>query len=57
MLDFEYQDGWYPTTDGEGYSLVLRQPRTADPNALGDKDLWRASPTIGGPPGLGNRTY
>jgi len=53
ILDFEYKDGWYSATDGGGYSLVLRQPQTADPDALGDKALWRASLASGGSPGQG----
>jgi hypothetical protein len=51
--DFEYKDGWYKTTDGGGYSLVLRSPRTADPNTLSDKAQWRASLEPGGSPGRG----
>jgi len=53
ILDFEYQDGWYGTTDGGGYSLVLRQPQTTPPDAFGDKASWTASPGIGGSPGRG----
>lgn len=53
ILDFEYQDGWYGTTDGGGYSLVLRQPQTTHPDAFGDKASWTASSGIGGSPGRG----
>ncbi len=49
--DFEYKDGWYKTTDGGGYSLVVRSPRTADANTLSDKAQWRASLDLGGSPG------
>nr|MBP8304889.1 hypothetical protein [Phycisphaerae bacterium] len=55
ILDFEYKDGWYKSTDGRGHSLVLLQPETADPSALGDKDSWLASPELGGSPGRGDR--
>ena len=24
ILDFAYDDAWYPTTDGQGFSLVIR---------------------------------
>jgi len=27
-----------------GFSLTIRDPRTADPNAYDDKDLWRPAP-------------
>ncbi len=52
IADFEYKDGWYKTTDGQGYSLVVKTPETADPGALSDKASWRASSAIGGSPGL-----
>ena len=51
ILDFEYKDGWYKSTDGQGYSLVLREPRAAGPNTMTDKDLWRASLEVWGSPG------
>jgi len=53
VLDFEYKDGWYETTDGGGTSLVLRQPQAVAPSALGDKASWRASQKAGGTPGQG----
>lgn len=33
ILDFQYNDLWYPLTDGPGFSLVARDP-------LQDRDLW-----------------
>jgi len=51
ILDFEYKDGWYKSTDGRGYSLVLRDPMTTDPNDFSDKASWRASVNEGGSPG------
>jgi spore coat protein CotH len=33
ILDFRYADTWYPSTDGGGRSLVIR-------DSLGDTDLW-----------------
>ncbi|MCU0915987.1 MAG: CotH kinase family protein [Planctomycetes bacterium] len=50
--DFTYQDGWYTSTDGRGFSLVLRTPAAVDPNTLGDKAVWRPSVNPGGSPGL-----
>jgi len=53
ILDFEYKDGWYNSTDGRGHSLVVREPGSVDPGLLGDKDSWLASPEPGGTPGRG----
>jgi hypothetical protein len=49
--DFRYEDDWFDISDGMGYSLTVKDPRTADPNALRDKDLWRPSAYPGGSPG------
>lgn len=53
ILDFEYKDSWYPATDGQGYSLVLADPWTAEPRLFGNKALWRPSTRQGGSPGWG----
>ncbi|HNR99431.1 MAG TPA: CotH kinase family protein [Planctomycetota bacterium] len=50
ILDFVYNDYWYPETDGSGYSLVLVDPATA-PNFFSDPETWRASTAIDGSPG------
>jgi hypothetical protein len=52
ILDFEYKDGWYRSTDGQGCSLVLPDPKTTDPADYADKVSWRASHSQGGSPGL-----
>ncbi len=50
---FEYNDNWYGHTDGDGFSLTIRDD-------LGDldnwtvKDGWRASAAVGGTPGYGD---
>jgi hypothetical protein len=49
--DFAYRDSWYPTTDGEGHSLVVQQPSTVDPNTLSNPSSWRPSLQPGGSPG------
>ncbi|MHC4621430.1 MAG: lamin tail domain-containing protein, partial [Planctomycetota bacterium] len=49
--DFEYEDGWRPITDGQGYSLTIIDPNNSDPNSWGEKDAWRASAYVGGSPG------
>ncbi|MEM7231205.1 MAG: CotH kinase family protein, partial [Planctomycetota bacterium] len=50
FIDVEYDDDWHPSTDGEGYTLVLRDP-SSDPSTWEDAASWRASSTLGGTPG------
>ncbi len=51
ILEFAYNNSWYPITDGLGFSLVI-----VDENALwstwGDKVSWRDSGALNGSPGL-----
>jgi hypothetical protein len=49
--DFRFEDDWFDITDGLGFSLTIRDPKTADPNAYDDEDLWRPSAKAGGSPG------
>ncbi len=49
-----YEDSWYPTTDGNGYSLTAKDPRGSDPNAGSTKAAWRSSTAPGGSPGRAN---
>ena len=51
ILDFSYSDGWYPITDGLGFSLVIVD-EAAQPDAWGGKSQWRASGALQGSPGL-----
>ena len=37
ILDFEYDDAWYPQTDGDGYTLVMVDPG----HCAGDMGLGR----------------
>jgi len=53
--DFRYSDNWYDKTDGDGFSLVVKDPRTADPNSYDDEDLWRSSMNAGGSPGAADQ--
>ncbi len=48
--DFVYRDGWYPTTDGLGFSLVTVDQNAA-PSAWANQTQWRASAYDGGSPG------
>ncbi len=43
VVDFAYDDLWYPVSDGSGYSLVLRDPAT-EAAALGLAASWVMSP-------------
>ena len=48
---FEYNDAWYPETDGGGYSLTIADP--LQDLALWDAaDGWRLSEDVGGSPGI-----
>jgi len=50
VLNFAYDDAWYPSTDGDGHSLVIVDPR-AGVTAWGQPSGWRASTSPGGSPG------
>jgi hypothetical protein len=49
-----YEDSWYPTTDGKGYSLTAKDPGSTDPNDWSTKAAWRPSAAPGGSPGQAN---
>ncbi len=50
ILDFTYDDGWQPTTDGDGFSLVIVD--AALPAATwNEATSWRASLVVDGSPG------
>ena len=49
---FRFQDDWFDITDGLGFSLVVRDPLVADPNAWGNKATWRPSAAAAGSPGF-----
>jgi hypothetical protein len=51
ILEFSYKDGWYDTTDGEGYSLTIEDPTNPDLNQWDNKSGWRPSAYPGGSPG------
>ena len=50
ILDFSYEDSWYPVTDGLGFSLVVVNEHAA-PDAWGNKSNWRPSTARHGSPG------
>ena len=52
VLDFQYDDGWYPVTDGDGYSLVIVDPfgrsgRMESQIELAPQRLARRIPRLG----------
>ena len=49
--DFKYNDGWYELADGEGFSLTMRDPTSADPDDWARSGGWRPSVFVGGSPG------
>ena len=50
IQNFAYDDTWYPTTDGGGYSLVIRDAE-AEKTVWGEAAGWRASTFVNGSPG------
>jgi hypothetical protein len=48
--DFDFEDGWFGRTDGDGYSLVVRD-EGQDLALWDDSDGWRPSWQFGGNPG------
>jgi len=50
ILDFSYNNSWYPLTDGLGFSLVIVDEQAA-PETWDSKANWRASGQIDGTPG------
>ena len=48
---FDYDDKWYKSTDGDGYSLVQTWPALSDPTQWGDQTLWNPSVALYGSPG------
>jgi hypothetical protein len=51
ILKFKYDDAWFSTTDGQGYSLTIKNAANADLASWSTKDAWRASPSKNGSPG------
>jgi len=49
--EFDYKDDWYDITDGEGFSLTIKDPTSGDPTSWDEKSGWRPSAAIGGSPG------
>ncbi len=50
ILDFSYDNRWYPITDGHGYSLVIADDQLSW-SVWGHKTSWRPNGVPGGTPG------
>ena len=50
FIHFDYENDWYASTNGEGHSLVLRDPTTL-PSTWGDAAAWQPSSEVRGSPG------
>jgi hypothetical protein len=50
ILDFTYNNSWYPTTDGQGFSLVIRN-EYAPFSTWTNPASWRPSAALNGSPG------
>jgi len=50
ILDFEYDDVWYPSTDGLGHSLVITDV-SLPVDRWAEAQSWRPSANLGGSPG------
>jgi len=50
ILEFDYDDDWHYHTDGEGFSLTIRDAENSDLESWDRKDSWRASVYTGGSP-------
>jgi hypothetical protein len=50
VLDFDFDDSWYPVTDGAGFSLVIVD-EAAPFDAWDEPTQWRAGTVEGGSPG------
>ena len=50
ILDFSYDDDWYPATDGGGFSLVI-QNENATRDSWGLAGSWTVSAALNGSPG------
>ena len=53
IQQFSYQDEWYPSTDGDGYTLEIVDANQSDLNQWSANTGWKASSVQGGTPGKG----
>lgn len=51
VLQFSYQDDWYPASDGDGYSLQIVDVHHPDLQSWSVAESWQLSDDLGGSPG------
>jgi hypothetical protein len=51
ILEFSYDDDWYTSTDGEGFSLTITDPTDPNLDSWDKKQSWRPSADMNGSPG------
>ncbi len=56
ILDFRYENSWFPPTDGGGYTLVVRSA-APDYASYGAATHWAISGTANGTPGTGDADF
>ena len=56
VLDFSYDDSWYPPTDGSGRTLVVRDAAPAH-TGYGQPTHWAISGSATGSPGIGDSDF
>jgi hypothetical protein len=54
ILDFKYNDSWYPSTDGLGFSLNIVDADNPESLSWSLQESWRASNVVLGTPGSGD---
>jgi hypothetical protein len=52
LMEFTYRDSWHPSTDGDGHSMVIRDP-TAPRESWNLPESWEPSSQLLGSPGRG----
>lgn len=56
ILDFSWNDNWYPPSDGDGHTLVIRDTGIAF-NDYDEPESWGISQSVGDSPGAGDSLF
>ncbi len=57
ILDFAYEDGWYPVTDGGSHTLVARAAGVTQVEDLDEAEAWAISRNPDGSPGAADTAF
>ncbi len=57
VLQFSYNDSWYPAAEDLGHSLVVRDAANTPFDAWGEVGNWAVSASAGGTPGAGDTAF